>query len=241
LNPITGFKEKLIGEATSAEVDAVAIYPRLVRPIFRSTLDEPNGHVVVYPDKPEAEITVLDFRVLASLLFQNTPTGRLVDPDIDQVFVYEDMPPPPEVDSFDKGGSNVANDQFGRVYVRRRSLGTVPLESDGSVKFNIPGGVPIVLKLPDTKLSRERNLPRVQREAMEFAPGEYAHQSFTEQFFGSLCGQCHGAVSGRAVDVALQPDFITRASATIARGAAPNVLNKPPGERGPIEGPPATP
>jgi hypothetical protein len=241
MNPITGFKEKIIGDATGAEVDAVAVYPRFVRPVFKSSLDEPNGHTIIYDGKPEAELYILDFRVLASLLFQNTPTGRLVDPDIDHVDVYEDMPPTPDIDSFDKGGSNVVSDPFGRVYVKRRLLGAAVLETDGSVKFNVPGGLPIVLKLPDTKLSRERNLPRVQREAMEFAPGEYAHQSFTEPFFGSLCGQCHGAVSGRPVDVALQPDFITRASATIARSKPPYVMNKAPGDRAQPEGPPATP
>jgi hypothetical protein len=241
MDPNTGAKDKLLGDAGSAEVDAVAVYGRLFRPIFHSIPDEPNANTTILPDRSEAEITVLDMRVLASLLFQNTPTGRLIEPDLDQVSVYEDMPPPLEVDSFDKGGSNVVSDAFGKVFVRRRLLGVAPIEADGSTKFNIPGGVPIVLKLPDTKLSRERGLPRTQREEMEFAPGEYAHQSFREGFFGALCGNCHGSISGRPVDAALQPDFVTQASATIARNKPPFVMNKPPSERGPIEGPPAGP
>jgi hypothetical protein len=98
-----------------------------------------------------------------------------------------------------------------------------------------------VLKLPDTKISRERNLPRVQREAMVFAPGEYSHQSFKAEFFDALCGQCHGAISGKGIDAALKPDFVTQASSTIARDKAPFVMAKPPAERGAIEGPPATP
>ncbi|MEA2751795.1 MAG: hypothetical protein QOI41_5938, partial [Myxococcales bacterium] len=154
---------------------------------------------------------------------------------------YEDMPPPLDVDSFDKGGANVATDAFGRVYVRRRILGQVPLEKDGSAKFNLPGGLPIVLKLPDTDMSRDRKLPRFQREAMVFAPGEYVHQSFRTEFFDALCGQCHGALSGRAVDVALKPDFVTQASATLSRNKPPFILNKAPGDRGAIEGPPTTP
>ena len=68
------------------------------------------------------------------------------------------------------------SDPFGKVYVRRRLLGSVPIETDGSAKFTIPGGVPIVLRLPDTKLSKEKNLPRVQREQFVFYPGEYSHQ-----------------------------------------------------------------
>ena len=241
MSPTTGVKTRLLGEAGVADVDAVAVYQRLVRPVFKSTFDEPNGHVIIYEGKPEAEISVLDMRVLSSLVFQNTPTGRLVDPELTSVFVYEDMPPPIDVDSFDKGGANVATDAFGKVYVKRRLIGGVPLESDGSTKFTIPGGLPIVFKLPDTKLSRERALPRFQRESMEFAPGEYAHQSFKAELFGSLCGQCHGAITGRAVDAALKPDFVTQASSTISRDKPPFGLNKPPSERGAPEGPPATP
>lgn len=242
VSPTTGARVKVLGSAGSAEVDAVAVFARAMRPLFSSTtLDEPNGHTSILPDHKESEVTVLDMRVLSSLLFQNTPTGRLVDPQVSVVSIYEDMPPPLEVDSFDKGGANVVTDAFGRVYVRRRLLGEVPLERDGSMKFSLPGGLPIVLKLPDTDLSRDRKLPRFQRESMVFAPGEYVHQSFRAELFDAICGQCHGALSGRAIDAALKPDFVTQASATISRDKAPFVLNKAPGERGAIEGPPATP
>lgn len=239
MSPTTGVRTKLLGEAGAADVDAVGVFQRLARPIFRSTLDEPNAHTILRPGTNVVDVHVLDMPVLASLLFQNTPTGRLVDREIIGVGIYEDMPPPLEVDSFDKGGANVVTDPFGRVYVRRRPLGSVPLEKDGSTKFTLPGGLPIVLELNDTKLSREKNLPRVQREAMVFTPGEDVHQGFKEQFFDGLCAQCHGSVSGRAIDAALNPDFVTQASATIARSQPAYDLNKPPGARGAIVGPPA--
>ena len=241
MSPTTGVKTRLLGEVGVADVDAVGVYARALRPVFQSTLDEPNGHTVIKSGSREAEVQVLDMRVLSSLLFQNTPTGRLIDPELDTVSVYEDMPPPLEVDSFEKGGANVATDAFGRVYVKRRLLGAVPIERDGSTKFNLPGGLPIVFKLGDTTLSREKKLPRFQRESMVFSPGEYVHQSFKAEFFDSLCGQCHGSISGRAVDVALKPDFVTQASATLSRDKPPFVLNKAPGERGAVEGPPAAP
>ncbi len=242
VSPTTGARTKVLGSAGSAEVDAVAVFARASRPLFSSTtLDEPNGHTSILPDHKESEVTVLDMHVLSSLLFQNTPTGRLLDPGVKIVSIYEDMPPPPEVDSFDKGGANVVTDAFGKVYVRRRLLGDVPLETDGSMKFNLPGGLPIVLKLPDTDLSRDKKLPRYQRESMVFAPGEYVHQSFRADFFDALCAQCHGALSGRPVDVALKPDFVTQASATLSRDKPPFGLNKAPADRGAIEGPPATP
>jgi len=238
MNPATGAKSRLLGEPGVADVEAVGVYGRLVRPVFRSTLDEPNGHTRLRPGTNAVEVHVLDMPVLASLFFQNTPTGRVLERDLGTVSVYEDMPPPLEVDSFEKGGANVVSDAFGRVFVRRRLLGTAPVEKDGSVKMNVPGGLPLVFELPDTALSRERNLPRVQREAMVFTPGEEVHQSFKEQFFDGLCAQCHGSISGRPIDAALNPDFVTQASATLARGAAPFDLAKPPSARGAPLGPP---
>ena len=241
MSPNTGQRTKLFGDAGSAEVEAVGVFARFPRPVFKSALDEPNGHTVVFPGKTEAQIHVLDFPVLGSLLFQNTPTGRVIDPDVKTVGIYEDLPPAPGVDSFEKAGAEAVSDAFGRVIVRRRLLGNAPLERDGSVKVQIPGGVPIVLRLPDTPLSRERNLPRWQREQYVFFPGEYSHQSFKAEFFDALCGSCHGAISGRGIDAALDPDFVTKASSTVARDLPPFPMNKPPGERGPVEGPPAGP
>lgn len=239
MSSTTGIKTKLFGDATSAEVEAVGVYARFPRPIFKSTIAEPNGHTTVFEDRSESEIYVVDFPVLSTLVFQNTPTGRLIDPEVKTFDVYEDLPPTQEVASFEQGGSFVATDEYGKVYVRRRLLGTAALEDDGSVKFRIPGGLPIVLGLPKTKLSATLNLPRFQREAMSFAPGEYTHQSFKANLFGSLCGACHGSMSGRSVDAALQPDFVTQASETIARDKGPFDMNKPPAARGAITGPPA--
>jgi hypothetical protein len=67
------------------------------------------------------------------------------------------------------------------------------------------------------------------------------HQSFKESRFNAICGQCHGSISGRAVDTALQPDFVTQASDTISRFKNPFDMNLPPGQRGQISGPPAAP
>lgn len=238
MNPQTGTKERLLGDAASAEVEAVAVYGRFVRPIFRSALDEPNGHTRLVEGTNEAQVHVVDFGVLASLLFQNTPTGRVIDPELTSMEVYEDMPPPLDVDSFDKGGANVAQDAFGRVFVKRRLLGTVPFERDGSAKFNVPGGVPLVFHAPDTKLSQERRLPRWQREQYVFSPGEVLNQSFKRDLFGSLCGSCHGSMSGKPIDAALIPDFVTQASQTAARSLPPLGLAIPPAQRTQVVGPP---
>jgi hypothetical protein len=189
----------------------------------------------------EADLTVLDFPVLASLLFQNTPTGRLVDTGIGSFEIFEELPPTSDVTSFGAGGSNVVKDDYGQVYVRRRLIGQVPVGNDGSTHFQIPGGVPILVHLPDTDASKKGNIPRWQRETMSFAPGEYGRQSFRRDFFNGFCGQCHGAISGKPLDIALSPDILTQASSVAARGTDPINLNKAPGDRGPPQGPPATP
>jgi len=76
---------------------------------------------------------------------------------------------------------------------------------------------------------------------MTFVPGEYAHQSFRGEFFNNLCGNCHGAVSGKPFDVALNPDFLTQASSVAATTTAPTDLSEGPGQRGSITSPPFTP
>jgi hypothetical protein len=240
VNPASGVKTKLLGAAGIAEIDGVGVYQRATRRVYLSAPDEPNGVTQIFPDKSEADITVLDFPVLASLLFQNTPTGRVVE-DFDHVDVYEEMPPPTDLMSLDSGNANVATDAYGKVFVKRRLLGKVPLANDHSAHFQIPGGLPFVLHLPDTDTSSKASLPRYQREEMMFGQGEYVHQSFRRDFFDGLCANCHGSISGHAIDTALKPDMLTQASATTARGESPVNLNLPPGQRGSVEGPPASP
>lgn len=238
VDPGRGGRTKLFGDAGVAEIDAVAIYGKVSRGIFKSTVDEPNGKTRIFSDKNEADITVLNVPILASLLFQNTPTGRPLESDAKEIEVLEDMPPPLEISSHDAAGASSVSDPFGKVYVRRRALGKFSVESDGSSHFQVPGGLPIVLKLPDTPMSSERKWPRTQREQMVFAPGEYAHQSFKPELFDGLCAGCHGSVSGQAVDSAVRPDILTQASQVVARDASPQNLNVPPASRGPIQGPP---
>ena len=95
--------------------------------------------------RPRADVDVLSMPVLTSLVFQNTPTGRVLDPGLSSVDVYEELPPASGVVDYASGGTNVTTDSFGQVYVRRRSMGTTNVYSDGSAHFKIPGGVPIVL------------------------------------------------------------------------------------------------
>ena len=224
-------KRKLFGEPGVAEVDAVAIYPRAAREIYWSRFDEPNGTTTIQPGYTRADVHVLDMPVLASLLFQNTPTGRVIE-DFKEFEIAEDLPPTLDVDSIAKAGEFAYTDAFGTAYARRRALGSVPVNGDGSARFTIPGGVPIVLRLPPTEESKKRGLPRTQREAMSFSPGEVVHQSFKRELFDAICAHCHGSISGKPLDIALAPDFVTQASQTVARDFVPTNLDKTPAERG---------
>jgi hypothetical protein len=241
LDPSSGAKTKLLGAAGTAEVDAVAVYARVDKGVFVGTADEPNGNTTIRAGQTVADITVLDMTVLGSLVFQNTPTGRPLEPDLKTFDVYEDLPPEPGVTSFPACGGNTACDAYGKVYVRRRKRGTVPVQGDGSVHFRITGGMPMVLHLADTSESVKLGLPRWQREAMTFVPGEFTHQGFPAIFFDNLCGTCHNAISGRPTDAAFRPDFLTQASAVAAAPLPPTDLTGPSSQTGAIVGPPFTP
>lgn len=241
VDPATGTKTKLAGAVGTAETDAVAVYPRISEGIFVSTPDEPNGHTYINPGEAAADVTVLDMRVLASLLFQNTPTGRVIENDLKSFDVYEELPP--DVGSATCPTANTAMDAYGQVCVHRRILGTVPILDDGSAHFKVPGGLPIVLHLgSDAESAGPMGLPRWQREAMSFSPGEHAHQAFSPLFFDGLCSGCHAPTSGHAVDGALRPDFLTQASMVQAVGGAISDYSGPPASRSStIQGPPASP
>ena len=117
----------------------------------------------------------------------------------------------------------------------------MPVARDGSAHYRVTGGLPLVIKLSDTPQSVANNLPRWQREAFMFTPGESVHEAFPTQFFDGFCGQCHGAISGRQLDVAMRPDVLSGASLTAAYDSTPTDLFLSPSQRGAPIGPPFLP
>src|SRR5690606_21296602 len=138
VDPITGSRTGLI----SSDRDLawpVAVYAKGNHGIFESRPDEANGTTRVYTDadrRDRAQITILDLPLLASLLFQNTRSERLI-PDPGRVEVWENLPPEPGVRSYDDGGEFVESDAFGKYYLRRRRLGVPEVYSDGSASILI--------------------------------------------------------------------------------------------------------
>ena len=50
----------------------------------------------------------------------------------------------------------------------------------------------------------------VQREQMQFYPGERAHQILPARpLFNGFCGGCHGSMSNRELDIAVDIDVLT--------------------------------
>ena len=231
LDPATGATRVVAGDAGVADVEAVAVYARPNRGVFVSRTDEANGHTRVEPGANDAEVRVQDLPMIATLLFNNTRTGRPIDPRIQGLDVLGSYPPPASATTFDDVAGQVVTDAFGRVFTDYHMLGNVPLYGDGSLAFRYRGGMPIVLR-PTDESGHSMQFPAggpftgdvIQREEMQFYPGERAHQSLQRRFFNGLCGGCHGAITGRELDIAVNIDVLTSASVTDAYQATPTDL-----------------
>jgi WD40-like Beta Propeller Repeat len=228
LNPTGGAPIHIAGEAGRADVEAVAVYARENRGVFSARSDEPNGATYIDADDEDAEVHILDAPLLATLLFDNRRVGRPIDARAGGFDVLESLPPDPNAKSFrDVAAADVVNDDYGQVFVRHEELGHLGLYDDGSAKMRVPGGHPLVLRVTDDHgrtLSFEDGGPfsgdMVQREEMQFYPGEHSRQSFRRPLFNGLCAGCHGSITGAELDIAVKIDVLTSASLTDARGAA---------------------
>lgn len=213
-----------IGGGAGANIDGVPVYRRSEREVFGSRFDEANGHTEIVAGATDAEVVITDFTLMATLLFSNIRTNRPLNRDIASVGVFWANPPPDSATSF-AGLSDVATDGFGMFYRGRTMLGTAPIDGDGSVSLLVTGGTPIQL-MPldsagnplafDPALGGPFTGEMVQREHMTFYPGERIRQSFPRTFFNSLCGGCHGSITGRELDVAVDVDIFTSASPNVS-------------------------
>lgn len=212
VDPATGARTPLIEDAGSDLVWPVAVYEKPNHGIFRSRLDEANGATEIVPGEPNAEVTILDTGVLASLLFQNTRSGRPILEGQPDIRVFESLAPPNANPS-----EFMTTDAYGDLYAARSLLGSVSVFPDQSAAMRVRGGAPIVLEMR-AALAGESEAMHAQREEMQFYPGERVRQAFPRRFFDGLCGGCHGSISGEELDLAVNPDILTQASDVAARG-----------------------
>jgi hypothetical protein len=225
-----GTPRVLWSDASKSVVAARALWARDPRPVFESKSDEINGSTSIDAGQNDAIVHYLDVPLLGTLLFANTREGRPIRSDVASVKLFEARPPPADATTFSGLGSRVVHDDYGDFYQELRELGGSDLEADGSLRVRIPGGVPIVLELGDSSgkaLSFSANGPfdgtMRQREEMQFYPGERAKQSMPRRLFNGVCAGCHGSVSGRELDIAVDVDVLTSASQTLADDALVNL------------------
>jgi hypothetical protein len=230
LDPDAGVTTE-IGGGAGANVEGIAVYPREGHPVFRSTFFEVNGHTEVVAGDTNAQILYADVPMISTLLFGNRRTGRPIDHDVGGVDVFESLAPPDGATSFADGAiaGSVMTDAFGTFYVSRRLTGHADLAADGSAHIMVRGGMPMQLRLTDhggaplmfdgTGIFTGE---MIQRETVQFYPGERIRQSMPRPFFNAQCGGCHGSISNRELDIAADIDTMTRASPRIiARDEAP--------------------
>lgn len=204
-------------------VEAVAVFARAPVSVYASRQAEVNGSTRVDQGRDDAVVHYTDMPVLATLMFANTRGARVLDKRIAGVKIYEPQPPPNASMTFAGLGDDVVEDRYGSFYQSLRTLGGARLQSDGSVRLRVPGGMPLtlaltgdngdVLRLPEgAPLSGAMR----QREATQFYPGERAKQSLPRRLFNGVCAGCHGSISGRELDIGISVDVLTAASRTLA-------------------------
>jgi hypothetical protein len=233
VNVTTGARTPLVSGAQD-EIWPVAVYPRASIGIFKSRLDEANGASQLGGDAGISEVTFLDVNLLSSLLFQNTRSGRDVPAGSALRAVWESFPPQNAKSFAEADQSFVTSDDFGQVYSRRQLLGVPDVSADGSAAMRIRGGTPIQLEVLAKLAGDAEAAPHLQREEMQFYPGEVVRQGFRRDLFDGMCAGCHGSVSGKENEIAVNPDILTQASDVMARGKKPTDLSQ---SSGPDTGP----
>ncbi len=238
VDPVSGERSAPVVSDADSILWPAAVYERYSYGVYKSKLDEPNGATQISTntdDKSRSDVTFLDLPLLESLLFQNTRSKRGIPDPAGDVQIWEDLPPESGVKSYDQGGAFVLGDAFGKVYVRRRMLGTASPLSDFSMHVRVPGGAPIVLA-PNIQLAADGAPVRHhQLEEMQFYPGEIVRQGFQRHLFNGVCGSCHGSVTGYDADISANPDILTQASRVEAKDtAATDVMSRGSAEKGPF-------
>ena len=229
VNPTNGQRTPLAGLSDPAadEIWAVAVFGRYDRGVFRTTPGgDPVFHGAVYTEDDDQaridrfQLTIVDFPMISSLLFQSTRSGRVVNDNMTSFEAWASLPPDGEK-SLNDSSPYIVEDEYGKVYARRVKVGTVPLLSDGSVKLQAPAGFPVVLAVQEQLAGDTKPTLHHQREEIQFYPGEWLTLSFRREVFNNFCGGCHGPTTGKEFDISIKPDIISQASKSKAKDANP--------------------
>ncbi|HWE27091.1 MAG TPA: hypothetical protein VHB97_03770, partial [Polyangia bacterium] len=209
--PLAGF-----GGGGKSWVEAVLVYKREPKAPFKNLTQLVFGGHVDPTDPTHGEVHYPDLPMLGTLLVANLRTGRFVDmfrAAGAQLVIYEDQAP-----------TDAATGMAGRtgsqmVYQNRKELGRVPLASDGSAHVRLPSLTPLIVELQDSSGAKLMTMS----EEDQLGPGERISRGVPQKFFNSVCAGCHGSVSGKELDIAIDPDALTGASVSLSRDSTQSI------------------
>jgi hypothetical protein len=213
VDPVTGARTAMPaftgGGGGSSYVEAALVYKREPRTPFKNLTQLVFGGHVDMSDLPHGTVHYPDLPMLGTLLGANLRHGRFVDElrSAKRIAIYQDQAP------IDLASGMAGQTGSQMVYQNRMLLGTADLAADSSVQVRLPSLTPLIIELQD-----DQGKPLfTMSEEDQLAPGEYISRGVPQSFFNSVCGGCHGSVSGIELDVAITPDALTGASVSLSR------------------------
>lgn len=211
VNPRPGLDPGLVNESlftagNQVRTDAVLAIKRPAGELYF------NRRQLVFGGGPllgpsNAEVHMPDAPMVFTLLVANLRRGRPID-DFDRattIAVYREGTCAASCSANSNG-----------IFENRTLLGTAPLAEDGSVKLALPAmtGVVFELRAGDQVVA-------TMGEEHQLGPGERISMGISRTLHNAVCGGCHGSISGRELDVAVTPDALTGASASVSLTQAP--------------------
>jgi hypothetical protein len=196
------------GPGGRARMDAVIAYkhpPRILyanrrQLVFGGSADPNGGDAVLHmPDAP----------MVFTMLVANLRRGRPLDAfsKATKLVVYSEGMCPTSGCTANANG----------IFEQRMKLGEAKLAKDGSVKVILPSQTGLVFELQDDS----GNSIVLMTEEHQFGAGERISMGVSRTLFDGICGGCHGSITGRETDIAVTPDALTGASASVSQDAVP--------------------
>jgi hypothetical protein len=212
-----GARRTLVAGGGASLVEPALGIKRAERKLYTNSAQLVFGGTTGDGTPPERAVAhFIDLPMVATLLNANLRRGRNVAAfdGTASLRVYEERPPPTAAPD----PARLLGPEG--VYVDRVLLGSAPLQADHSLRVDLPSRTPLILELVDGK----GGTIFTTREEHQFGPGENITLAVPRRFFNSVCGGCHGSISGREIDIATDVDALTGASVSLARTQPPAEL-----------------
>jgi len=206
-NPRTGARTTLVTGGGGSKLDAQLVYKFPARKLYS------NRRQLVFGGRAEGDpntavLHMVDAPMLFTLLTSNLRRGRPVGTfraATSLAFIAEEPCP----------ATGCTPNAMG-IYESRRDLGSVDLADDGSARVLLPSRTGVVLELRNGGA-----VVATMTEEHQFGPGENISMGISEGLFDSVCGSCHGSITGAELDVNVTPDALTGASRSMSATSTP--------------------